>query len=431
VTKLLLNTEWIARLNDFTQLIVGFSGGLDSTVLLHLLASHPSLRHKLLAVHVNHGISEHASSWQSHCELFCQNLAINFLSRSVQFNRSANIEEEARMARYEVFSSFLTASDCLMLAHHRDDQAETLLLQLFRGAGVDGLAAMAEVSLLGLGAVARPFLSHSREELESYATHHQLKWVEDESNQEIKYSRNYLRHQIMPLLLHKWPGVVGNLARTASHCQQAKANLDELALSDHPELLVANKALFIEPLRKLSMERMTNVLRLWLKRNQIQLPATTTFQRLIHEVINAGEDATPLVSWDNIEIRRYQHYLYVDKKKTISLPPSLDWAEFPSPLVLTEYNLHLIAKKASAGLHIPQKSKVVIRFRQGGEHFFWHGQTKQLKKLLQEWAIPPWCRDTIPLIYIDNQLAAVVGYAVSDLFFSDKSSQTWQLLTKS
>lgn len=431
MTKLLLNTEWTTRLSEFTQLIVGFSGGLDSTVLLHLLASHSSLRHKLLAVHVNHGISEYASSWQSHCEQFSQNLGINFLSRSVQFNRSANIEEEARMARYEVFSSFLTTSDCLMLAHHRDDQAETLLLQLLRGAGVDGLAAMAEVSLLGLGAVARPFLAHSREELESYAAHHQLKWIEDESNQDIKYSRNYLRHLIMPLLLKKWPGVVGNLARTASHCQQAKANLDELALSDHPELLVANRALFIEPLKKLSMERITNVLRVWLKRNQIQLPATAIFQRLIHEVINASADATPLVSWNEIEIRRYQNYLYVDKKKAINLPPSLEWAEFPSPLVLTDYNLHLIAKKASSGLLIPQKSKVVIRFRQGGEHFCWHGQTRQLKKLFQEWAIPPWCRDTIPLIYIDNQLAAVVGYAVSDLFYSDNSSPTWQLLTKS
>lgn len=431
MTKLLLNAEWTTRLDEFTQLIVGFSGGLDSTVLLHLLASYPSLGPKLLAVHINHGISKNASSWQSHCEQFCFNLGIRFLSRSVQFNRCANIEEEARTARYQVFSSLLTATDCLILAHHREDQAETVLLQLFRGAGVDGLAAMTELSSLGLGSIARPLLSHSRAELESYAARHELKWVEDESNQEINYSRNYLRHQIMPLLLTKWPGVTGNLARTASHCQQAKANLDELAVSDYPELLVARKALFIDPLRTLSIERITNVLRVWLKRNHIQLPATTTFQRLIHEVINANADANPLVSWDGIEVRRYQHYLYVDNKKVINLATAIEWAEFPSPLVLTEYNLHLIAKKVDEGLVVPQNTAVIIRFRQGGEHFCWHGQTKQLKKLFQEWTIPPWLRDTIPLVYIDNQLAAVVGYAVSDLFYSKNSSQCWQLLTKS
>nr|WP_284498321.1 tRNA lysidine(34) synthetase TilS [Legionella maioricensis] len=418
-------------MGGFTKLIVGFSGGLDSTVLLHLLASHSSLCPKLIAVHINHGISSNAEYWQKHCEQFCLNSGIDFISHAVEFDRSANIEEGARIARYTVFSSLLTTQDCLILAHHRDDQAETVLLQLFRGAGVDGLAAMSDLSTWGVGTLARPLLSYSREQLEHYAASHQLKWIEDESNQEISYSRNYLRHQIMPLLLKKWPGVVGNIARTALHCQQAKANLDELAIHDDQELLTATNSLFIEPLKKLSIERITNVLRVWLKKNQVQLPSTLTFQRLIHEVLFASSDAAPVVSWNEIQVRRYQQYLYLDKKKVISLPHCIEWTEFPLPLVLTEYNFSLMAKKVNQGLIVPQNAKVEIKFRRGGEQFYWHGQTKQLKKLFQEWGVPPWLRDTIPLIYINDQFAAVVGYAVSDLFFTHNSSDSWLLLTNS
>ncbi|BCA94991.1 tRNA(Ile)-lysidine synthase [Legionella antarctica] len=432
MTKSLLNAEWIARLREFNKLIIGFSGGLDSTVLLHVLATHSLLRHKLIAVHINHGISSNAEYWQNHCEQFCLNSGIDFLARSVQFDRSANVEEQARIARYTVFSSLLEAQrDCLVLAHHQDDQAETVLLQLFRGAGVDGLAAMSELSALGLGALARPLLIYSREQLEHYAASHQLKWIEDESNLEINYSRNYLRHQIMPLLLKKWPGVAGNIARTSIHCQQAKANLDDLAIGDNKELLVPRNSLFIEPLKKLSTERLTNVLRVWLKKNQIQLPSTATFQRLIHELICAGLDATPIVSWGEIQVRRYQQHLYLDKKKELSLPNCIEWTEFPLPLALTEYNFYVTAKKTKQGLIVPPKAKVVLRFREGGEHFCWHGQTKQLKKLFQEWAIPPWLRAKIPLLFINDELAAVVGYAVSDLFFSSNSSKAWLLVTNS
>ena len=182
--KSLLSLEWLSRLNHFNTIFIGLSGGLDSTVLLHVLVSHPSLFPKLVPVHVNHGLSENADYWQIHCEQFCHKLDLSLITRSVQFNREANIEEGARIARYSVFSSLITAQDCLILGHHLDDQAETLLLQLFRGAGIDGLAAMSELSQFGLGKLARPFLNHSRAQLEHYADLHQLSWIEDESNQD-------------------------------------------------------------------------------------------------------------------------------------------------------------------------------------------------------------------------------------------------------
>ncbi|WP_045094964.1 tRNA lysidine(34) synthetase TilS [Legionella fallonii] len=438
----MLTSEWIERLGQFTKLIVGFSGGLDSTVLLHVLSSHTLLRHRLTAIHIHHGISVNAEYWQRHCEQFCRNLNIPFFARTVQFDRSANIEEGARVARYAVFTSLLSANDCLLLGHHMDDQAETVLLQLFRGAGVDGLAAMTECGELGLGTMARPFLAYTRTHLEEYAKSHGLEWIDDESNQEIKYSRNYLRHEIMPLLMKKWPGVIGNIARTAAHCQQAKANLDALAEYDSQGIALANNSLSITPLKKLSFERVTNILRVWLKKNQVQMPSTLTFQRLIHEVIFANSDASPEVSWENIIVRRYQQCLYINQRELESHPKntrfsrdepcnkSIIWSDFPQPLLLAELNICLIAKQTKQGLVIPERANIIVQFRQGGEQIRLHGQTKQLKKLFQEWAVPPWQRDTIPLIYINDQLAVVVGYAVSDAFYSKSAAHAWELLTK-
>lgn len=427
----LLNADWLARLDSFRQLIVGFSGGLDSTVLLHALAAQPSLRSKLVAVHINHGISPNALSWQQHCAQYAQNLGIQFITESVQFERSANVEAQARIARYAVFSSLLTAEDCLLLGHHQDDQAETVLLQLFRGAGIDGLAAMTALSHLGVGAVVRPFLSYSRAQLAHYARVHQLSWIEDESNQELIYSRNYLRQQIMPLLVEKWPGVVATIARTALHCQQAKSNLDVLATQDmeasgEPGTLTSS-SLSIDALVNLNFARITNILRIWLRNNQVQLPSTATFHRLINELIYARSDAVPEVSWGLVLIRRYQKCLYLDRKTSGTVPACSVWSVFPAPFILEDAGIQLSAQKAEQGLVIPPGAKIEVRFRQGGEAFVWHGQTKQLKKLFQEWGVPPWQRERTPLVYINEQLAAVAGYAIGDLFFS--SSSAWRLST--
>ena len=200
VTDSLLTADWQQKFTHYQKLVVGFSGGLDSTVLLHHLASQPELIGKLQAVHVHHGLSEHASDWQTHCQRFCDTVNVPLIVRQVTIARRGNIEEGARIARYQVFSSLLNEHELLLLAHHCDDQAETLLLQLLRGAGVDGLAAMASIKHFAKAAIARPFLQHSRKIIEAYAKEHRLTWVDDESNQDSAFSRNYLRHHIIPLL---------------------------------------------------------------------------------------------------------------------------------------------------------------------------------------------------------------------------------------
>ncbi|MBA2648857.1 MAG: tRNA lysidine(34) synthetase TilS [Legionella sp.] len=421
MTNTLLNLEWVGRFSNFKKLILGFSGGLDSTVLLHALRSQSVLGCKLLAVHINHGISKNALVWQKHCEQICSETGVEFLAFSPQFNRHANIEEAARQARYAFFSTLMSKETCLVLAHHGDDQAETILLQLMRGTGVDGLSGMSSWAHWNFGRLARPLLGYSRKQLEQYARDHHLNWIEDESNDDTHFSRNFLRHKIIPLLKFKWPKVVDTLAKTANHCQQAQANLKALAYLDCPELASTGNRLHIEVLTKLDFDRLTNVLRVWIKNNHIKMPSTKIFHRIIHEVLLAKYDSMPVVSWKNIHIRRYQHFLYLEQSKHSSAHLPIDWLDFPKLLELNGPELCISADISQQGLAIPYNASIQVRFRQGGERLVWHGQTKQLKKLMQTWGIPPWIRDTIPLIFINDQLAAVPGYAISDLFYLEKA----------
>ncbi len=413
----LLTSQWRTFLQSYQQLFVGFSGGLDSTVLLHALVACPSLLDKVVAVHVNHGLSSQAPCWEEHCQRICRQWQLPLIVRSVEFNRCANIEEEARTARYEVFTSLVQDDSCLLLGHHLNDQAETVLLNLVRGAGLDGLMGMQERSQWQNKEIIRPLLSYPREQLITYALAHQLTWVEDESNQDSNYSRNYLRQHIVPLLQARWPSAVKNIARTAAHCRQARTNLDVLAHSDGGDL--ALPYLDISTLIILSKERLVNVLRTWLKKNKIKSPSTAIMQRIVNEVIDAKQDANPLVTWGSISIQRYQKHLYLEKHIKKELPETVEWQQFPLPLNLVNGQIITVSQQVS-GLVLPNEAKISIRFRQGGERLYWHGQHHQLKKLFQQWNIPPWQRPHIPLIFVNDQLAAIPGYAYSDLFYNDK-----------
>ncbi|MBA3537156.1 MAG: tRNA lysidine(34) synthetase TilS, partial [Tatlockia sp.] len=396
------------------------SGGLDSTVLLQNLSTQPTLINKLVAVHINHGLSINAFQWQSHCQQFCKELGIQLIVKQVDFSRLANIEEAARKARYQAFAALLSEEDCLILAHHLDDQAETLLLQLFRGAGVDGLAAMPARKKFAEATLLRPYLKFSRQNLEDYAKAHQLEWIDDESNQNLAFSRNYLRQKILPLIGSRWPAVVRNLVRTTQHCQQAQSNLEALAKIDCPELKEPSTTLALASLSGLDRARIANVLRFWFKLNKVKMPGTLSFNRLITEMIEAKNDARPLIAWKGYCVRRYQHKLYLMQDKEETVLSSQVWTCFPKPLVIEGLG-KIIVREVAQGFLLPGQSQIEIRFRQGGELFNWHGQNKQLKKLLQEWQVPTWLRDRIPLFYINGQLAIVVGYAVSDLFFGESA----------
>ena len=439
MTDLLLDANWLARFASFSRLYVGFSGGLDSTVLLHRLGHEPSLVGKLTAVHVHHGLSQFADDWQKHCQVICAENDIPLIVRQVHLNPKANVEEQARNARFAVFSSLVCASDALVLAHHADDQAETVLLQLMRGAGVDGLAGMPAIKAWSNAVILRPLLAYSRETLEAYARFHCLNWIEDDSNQSLIFSRNYLRHQVMPLLRDRWPGVVGNLARTALHCQQAKRNLDALAVIDAQGVSLTEPFLSLDALHSFAYDRVANILRNWIINNQLRLPSTEQFKQLMTQVLEASVDSQLSVAWDGVALRRYQNTLYLLRNVEKSKQPGLmddafskssvrfTWCDFPDVLELANGAGVLTASLAEKGMYVPKDSVVEVGFRQGGERIFWRGQHKVLKKLLQQWQVLPWERDRIPLIWIDNKLAAVVGFAISDPYYGENSNNLYNI----
>ena len=369
-----LDPHWIQKLVSYDCIHLGFSGGLDSMVLLHALANEAALHNKIRAVHINHALSPQAEAWQTHCQQVCEVLAIPCQTLKVSFNRKANIEEEARNARYLAFSQLLKKNHCLVTAHHQDDQAETVLLHLFRGAGIKGLSGIPETSPFSQGFLHRPFLAISRATLLTYATAHQLNWIVDESNADVHFSRNFVRQQVLPLLQTKWPSVCKNLVRTSELCRQAEANLNELAEMDCPSLQALHnenstikrgfKELPLTPLRQLSEARLSNVLRRWLKKNAARMPNYDTLRRLIDEVILAGKDRNPVVSWDNVVIKRFRDRLFLNQRGLTSPTNTVQWPDFPKSLVLPGIGT-LSAQLAAEGIEISPGDQLEIRFRQG------------------------------------------------------------------
>jgi tRNA(Ile)-lysidine synthase len=403
---------------------LAYSGGIDSHVLLQILATtpHPDLKF-VAAVHIDHGLQTESKNWLQHCADVCKDLDIDYHALQVQVNdiETLGMEAAARAARYQAIDDLLNPDDVLLTAQHQHDQAETLLLQLLRGSGPKGLAAMAAKSVMGKMTVIRPLLDVSQQDIQLYAQQHNLKWIDDPSNIDTRWSRNYLRHKVWPEIEQRWPQAEITLSRSAQHCAEASELLSELAEQDM-ELLGINassETLPITALMTLSSARQRNLLRYYIERRQFTLPSTTVLQCVIDEVCLAAQDKEPLVSWSGVEVRRYQQQLYMmlpmqphdvlqsvvidDFHQTISLEGKLiEWQQTMGKGLKKE----VVSQGVSLG------------FRQGGERIQLQGQAhhKSLKHLFQQWHIPPWQRDRIPLLFCDDKLIAIVGYGVSDEF---------------
>ena len=430
VIKHLFNDESVSILEAAPQILVGYSGGLDSTLLLHALASDARFSSKLQALHVHHGLSEHAGYWQQRCEAFCNQHGVPLKVHHAHLQRGPNLEEEARDVRYAAFAAALHAQGCLVLAHHRDDQAETVLLALCRGTGITGLVGMPQVRTFATGKLLRPFLHVERETLNHYAIEHELTWISDESNENTQYSRNYIRHDIMPLLRSRWPAVTRTILSGTKNCEQAQANLNDLAMIDSPDLVLKKDKLALSNLMHLSDSRIVNVLRTWLMNQAVRLPSSKKMEALVHTVIRAKADAAPSIQINNHIIRRYQSTLYCSEMiPTPVIFEDVIWSSFPESML--SGNGFLMANPVDEGICVPAGALVEIRYRKGGERIRLHGQTKSLKKMCQALGIPPWLRDKIPLIYIDGALALVLDYCVADGYVQKSGIQAYQICYRS
>jgi len=404
-----------SRLGSARRLWVAYSGGLDSTVLLHATAEvRGALDCAVHAVHLEHGLHPDSAAWADHCRATCTALDVPLTERSLAIQRAAgeSLEAVAREARQRAFAGLLTPGDVLVTGQHRDDQAETLLLALLRGSGPAGLAAMPVMADLGGGRLLRPLLGFSRAELAAYARRTGLRWIDDPSNADTAFDRNFLRLRVLPLLRGRWPSLDLTLARSAAHCAEAATLLDAAA----DDWLAGQGGprpgtLSVTGLRALDPPRCRAVLRRWLARGGFRPPSSVVLERVLSEVLPAAPDRSPLVAWPGCEIRRHRDALFA--LAPLPPPPSprlqLRWdgtAPLPLPAGLGEL---VLPGPAASAAPIPGM-RVVFRWP-GLRCRAAAGPSRSLKQLYQQADMPAWLRPYVPLMLIDGRLAAVAGVA--------------------
>lgn len=406
------------------RIIVGFSGGLDSTVLLNLLAVGP-LAKKLHAIHCDHGIQRGSSAWAEGCAKAAGSLGVSCEVVRLELPRSASagLEADARAARYAAFAKRLDPGDVLVTAHHADDQAETFLLMALRGAGPMGLAAMPGVAPLGAGQHARPLLGWTRAELKRWAEPLGLAWLEDPSNVDLSRDRNRIRHQVMPELRERWPAAARSLSRAAALNNEARGLLEALAdldLEPHLDPAMPHR-LPIAAFTGLDAPRVRNALRRWLLALDLAPPPAKALARILDEVIPSRPDAKARVTWPGAWVARYAGMLHAGA----TLPPAPKatgrWElRQGQSLALPAGGALSLEPARGEGLaaELVAAQPLEVRYRSGTEQLQPQGSAhhRSLKKLLVAARVAPWMRSRLPLIYLGGELAAVADLIVADRF---------------
>ena len=421
---------------------VAFSGGVDSSVLLDAAARvlGEAAPDRLGAVHVNHRLHPDADAWEEHCREAAERLGIAFTVRRVTVRtagRSGGLEAAARAARYAALREALPCGGPVLAAHHRDDQAETVLLRVLRGAGPAGAAAMRPETVLDGLRVVRPLLAVSRAEILDYARARRLSWVEDPANAGSGHDRSHVRNEVLPTLVERWPGAPGALARFAERAHEAAAMLEALAAAD----LAAARGRTPDTLRAsaiaaLPLPRAANALRAWLTAGRgIASPPRRWLRAVVEEVAGAAPDRIPEASHGGVRVRRYRGELYAGRSgRRPRLPASVRW-RLDAPLDLPHGRLAAVPEEGRAGngpgrLAAARTPAVVeVRFRRGGERCrpAGRGLTKALKDLMQEYGVPPWERGCLPLVFIGGRLACAPGLFVCDPFAADEAAPAWRI----
>jgi tRNA(Ile)-lysidine synthase len=396
-------------------LLVAFSGGLDSHVLLHALASSPTaVARGLRAIYIDHGLQDDSTHWATRCLGYAEALGVELLVREVDVVRRSGLglEASARRARYAKIETLLEPGEVVALAHHRDDQTETVLMKLLRGAGPEGIGAMRPLRRLGRGWAWRPLLPLPRAALREYAEHHALGWINDPSNADQTIDRNYLRMQVLPRIAQRWPEAESSIAQSAAWARAAAEFIEaesERALA-HIQGLDPATLDFREWLALPTALR-DPVLRRWLRAQELPEPTHYQAAELVRQLGEAGEDRQPCVRWPGTELRRYRDLLHA--LPPLQFPP-LDWvAEFDGrPLTLP---LDLGTLRIT-GRALRLDAPLQVRFRRGGEslRLASGGHSRELRDLFQEAGIPPWQRGRLPLVF--DQVGTLL--AVADLWLA-------------
>ncbi len=405
--------------------IVAYSGGLDSHVLLHALSvlrdQHEDFP-PLEALHVHHGVNDKADEWVKHCHSICESLSVplsvSYINPEID---GPSLENILREARYSVFERYIGNRDVILQAHHADDQAETIMFRMLRGTGAQGASGISKTRSLGLGQLQRPLLNYSRSDLEEYARVNNLSWVEDESNTDTGFDRNFLRHEVLPPVAQRWPHYRESMLRFADINAQLQSTVDYFIRNELDKGLEGD-SLNISWLVSYDKYLQIELLRGWLQRLNLAVPGYERLQQIRSEVINARQDAQPVMFWSGVELRRFNNALYAMQPLPVhDTGQQYEWTlserlHLPSGGVLSADKI-----TGEGGLNIRFANKLLnIRFRQGGERCCPAGRSGShpLKKLFLEYRIPPWLRDRVPLVYDQDTLIAVADLWVCEGFQS-------------
>ncbi len=425
-------------------IVIAYSGGVDSQVLLYALAKLKGqglIANPITACHVNHGLSDNAQAWQLFAEKSCKALSVDLKVACVNVKAKAqhSLEALARDARYQALTQVNKQASFIITGHHSDDQSETFLLALKRGSGIKGLSAMAKQTMLAQHYLVRPLLAITRDDIVAYAKAHQLDWVEDESNTDTRFDRNFIRQDIMPLLKTRWPSIARSINRSAQHCLEGQSLLDELAAGDLSHCLNQDRSLSIDYLLSLSEARFNNAIRYYLDENHCLMPSSEQLRQL-RQQLNCAEDKMPNVKVSGGVFRRYKSALFLTAnfasienwqkdielssernswQDTVSLPDNLAELRLSYGEPINE--LASIAGERMLSLNLPDEvQQITIRFSHNNPRCLpdYRKHSRPLKKVLQELAIPPWQRKRIPLIYFDDEFVAAAGYFVCQDYLS-------------
>ncbi|MDG6897809.1 hypothetical protein A6A19_07445 [Actinobacillus delphinicola] len=407
-------------------LLIGLSGGVDSVVLVHLLhkISRKMGRYPLRVIHIHHGLSKNANEWQNYCRHFCDELGIPFLTENVSVQREGkSLEDAARQARYQAIAQHLQPNEIFVTAHHRNDQVETFFLALKRGSGLQGLSSMGQFSQLGDIPLFRPLLNFSRAQIEQYAKAHQLHWVEDESNNDTDYDRNFLRHDVLPILRHRWQAFDQTVARSAQLCSEQQKLLNELLTPVFSEnFLPESGALAVNQFVAFSPEKQNALLRMWLCHLGQPMPSQKQLIQIRQDVVFAQSDKNPAFQLGNKILRRYQQKLYLTEKfmplEKVCLPISVE-EEIVLPDGLGNLSLQSDGQtncfqwhtaKQNIMVHLPLTAEpICIRFHYSGTVKQANGHQETMKKCWQKARVPPWERQRTPLIFYGETFMTALG----------------------
>ena len=432
-------------------IIVAYSGGVDSQVLLAALSKlkqQKKLSNTIKVCHVNHGLSANAKNWQDFATQQCRQFSLPLTIHQLALKKlpQQSLEATARDARYLCLVESSPEPAFIVTGHHLNDQAETFLLALKRGAGLKGLSAMSAQTQLAQHTLLRPLLNISREDIVDYAEQHALSWIEDESNQDQVFDRNFLRHTVIPELTARWPSFNNTLSRSVSHCQDAQLLLNEVAEEDFSKVILAEKVLSIPALLNLTALRFNNVIRYFLAIHDKLMPSSAQLAQ-ISQQISAENDKNPCVKINDYCLRRYQQQLYLTEdfanisawQQQVVIAPEGTHIELPDGLGRIQFDVIDSANdmvsnefgRKEVGIIAPKAGQIVtIRFSHNNPKCLPHFRDKSraLKKVLQEAKIPTWQRQRIPFIYYDETLVAALGLFVCKSHLPQQDSSKLKLV---